>query len=337
MKAVVIKEIGDVDQLLFEEAPLPEAGKGEVVIRLKYAAMNRRDVFVRKGQYPGIKFPAIPGADGAGVVVSIGSDVTEIEIDAEVVINPALNWGDNPRHTSREFSIIGVPTDGTHAQFIKVPAENVFKKPAHLTWQEAAALPLGGLTAFRALFTRGMIRSGETLVIPGIGGGAATFLLQMATAAGARVFVTSGDNNKIEKAKELGAIDGVNYHSENWTKQLKAMTGGTDISIDTIGGDTFNQLVTLAKPGSRIVTFGATSGPSANVVIPMIFLKQLDILGTTMGTPDEFKAMLHFYEKNKIHPVIDKVFSLEQIKEAHEYMEKGNQFGKIVLEIPQQD
>ncbi|MBU9713090.1 zinc-binding dehydrogenase [Evansella tamaricis] len=336
MKAIVIKETGGLETLEYKDVPQPAASFGEVVIRLDFAGMNRRDIFVRKGQYPGVKFPAIPGSDGAGEIVEIGEGVEGLKVGEEVVINPALNWGDNPKFPAKEFTILGNPVDGTHAQYIKVLAENVFPKPAYLSSKEAAAIPLGGLTAYRALFTRGKLQSGETVLIPGIGGGVATFLLQMAVAVGARVFVTSGDDKKITKAMELGAEGGVNYRtSENWGKELKEMiNGGVDLSVDTIGGDTFNQLISLAKPGSRIVTFGATTGLVPNVLMPIVFLKQLDILGTTMGTPREFNEMLDFYEKYEIHPVIDHVFPLSQISEAHEYMEAGNQFGKLVLEIP---
>ncbi|MDQ0254679.1 NADPH:quinone reductase-like Zn-dependent oxidoreductase [Evansella vedderi] len=335
MKAVVIRETGGTEKLLLEEVPIPKVGCGEVLIRLHYAAMNRRDIFVRMGLYPGVKFPSIPGADGAGEVVSVGEGVKGLGKGSNVLINPALNWGDNPRFTGKEFSILGVPTDGTHAQYVKVPAENVVKKPAFLSWEEGAALPLAGLTAYRALFTRGALREGETVVIPGIGGGVATFLLQMAVAVGAKVYVTSSDEKKIEQAVKLGAKGGVNYRTPDWGKELKEMTGGVDISIDTIGGDTFNQLIHLARPGSRIVTFGATTGPVPNLIMPIVFLKQLDILGTTMGTPEEFQGLIDFYEKHSIHPIVDTIFPLEQIQVAHHYMEQGNQFGKIVLKIPQ--
>ncbi|MBB5172358.1 zinc-binding dehydrogenase [Texcoconibacillus texcoconensis] len=332
MKAVKIYEKGGLEQLVVDEVAKPEVRAGEVLVRVNVAAMNRRDVFVRKGQYPGVKFPAIPGADGAGEVVEVGEGVSNVEVGHEVVINPALNWGDNPRVFGPDFSILGVPVDGTHAEYVRVPAENVTSKPAYLEWDEAAALPLGGTTAYRALFTRGELQAGETVVIPGIGGGVATFLLQMATAAGANVYVTSSDDAKIEKAKQLGAVDGVNYRTEeDWRKQLKKMTGGADLIVDTIGGDVFNELVNLANSGSRIVTFGATAGPVNNLMMPLVFLKQLDIKGTSMGTPEEFAAMLSFYEKHEIHPVIDTSFSLDQIREAHEYMEKGQQFGKITL------
>lgn len=336
MKAVVLRELGGLDKLLYEDVPIPQAEEDEVVIKLKYAALNRRDVFIRKGLYHGIKLPAIMGADGAGVVTEVGNGVNGIKEGMEVVIYPGFEWGDNPRFAMKKFHILGVPTDGTHAQYVKVPARNVFPKPKYLTWEEAASLPLAGLTAYRALFTRGNIQPGEVLVIPGIGGGVATFVLQMAVAVGAKVYVTSGDDEKINKAISLGAIDGINYHNNKWDKELRALIGdGADICIDTIGGDTFNKLVSLAKLGARIVTFGATSGPVNNLLMPKIFLKQLDILGTTMGTEEEFGKMLQFFEKYEIRPAIAATFPLENIRSAHHYMENGNQFGKIVLEIPQ--
>lgn len=336
MKAVIIRELGGTDKLLYEDAPVPVVDENEVVIKLKYAAMNRRDVFIRKGLYHGIKLPAIMGADGAGVITEVGSAVKNFEKGMEVVIYPGFDWGDNPRFATKKFHILGVPTDGTHAQYVKVPAANIFPKPKYLTWEEAASLPLAGLTAYRALFTRGNLQPGEVVVIPGIGGGVATFVLQMAVAVGAKVYVTSGDDEKINKAISLGAIDGINYHNQKWDKQLRELIGdGADISIDTIGGETFNKLVSLGKLGSRIVTFGATSGPVPELLMPKVFLKQLDILGTTMGTEEEFGKMLQFFEKYEIRPAIDKVFPLENIRSAHHYMENGNQFGKIVLEIPQ--
>ncbi|MCD8509566.1 MAG: zinc-binding dehydrogenase [Bacillus sp. (in: Bacteria)] len=333
MKAVVIHETGGIDALSFEEVQRPEISGQEVLIRLNNSALNRRDIFVRKGQYPGVRFPAIPGSDGAGVIEAVGEDVKNYKVSQEVIINPAINWGSNPRFYNKDFSILGVPTDGTHAEFVKVPKENVYPKPNFLSWEEAAALPLAGLTAYRALFTRGNLQKGETVVIPGIGGGVATFLLQMAVASEAEVFVTSSDDKKIDQAVKMGAKAGINYKNRDWPKQLKKLTGGVDISIDTIGGETFSELINLAKPGSRIVTFGATAGPVPNLIMPLIFLKQLDILGTTMGTPEEFQQMLAFIDNHKITPIIDSTFRLRDIQEAHAHMEHGNLFGKIVLNI----
>lgn len=332
---MILRETGGPKQLKYEDVPDPVVGPGEVIIRLNMAALNRRDVFITYGQYPGIRLPAIPGSDGVGEVVEIGEGVNQKLMGQEVVINPGLHWGDNPRVNGRSFSILGVPTDGTYAQLVKVPVENVFPKPEYLSWEEAAAIPLGALTAYRALVTRGQLKAGETVLIPGAGGGVATFLVQIASALGANVYVTSSEDEKLSKAKALGAAGGVNYKSEYWVKDLKVITGGVDLSVDSVGGENFGALVSLAKPGSRIVSFGATAGTVPDLVMPKIFLKQLDILGTTMGNPNEFHNMLEFFETHQIRPSIDETFSLDDAVEAQYKMEKGNNFGKILLEIPQ--
>jgi zinc-binding alcohol dehydrogenase/oxidoreductase len=335
MKAMVLHELGGPDRLDYEDAPDPEAGPGETVVRLYAAALNRRDVFVTQGQYPGAKPDALPvilGSDGSGEVVARGAGGPDE--GTEVVINPALYWGDDPRKPGKEYRILGLPDDGTFAQLVKVPAENVFPKPSHLSHEEAAAIPLGALTAYRALVTRGKVKEGETVLVPGIGSGVATFVVQMAAALGARVFVTSGSEDKIEKARALGAEGGVNYNSEDWSKELKSMTGGVDLSVDHVGGEGFDALVSLAKPGSRIVTFGATAGPKVTVVMPRIFLKHLTVLGTAMGTNEEFGAMLDLFAEHGLRPTINETFALEETAAAMQHMEEGKGIGKIVLDIP---
>jgi len=338
MKAVRLHELEGPEGLRYEDVPDPEPGQDEIVVRLRNAALNRRDLFATQGMYPGVKpdiLPAIPGADGSGEVVAKGDSAEGPDEGTEVVINPALYWGDNPRIPGKDYRILGIPDDGTFAQFVKVPADHVFPKPSHLSHEEAAAIPLAALTAYRALFTRGQLQEGETVFVPGIGGGVATFLVQMAKAAGATVFVSSGSDEKIEKAKELGAEGGVNYNSEDWSKELKSMSGGVDLSVDSIGGEVFNNLIQLANPASRIVVIGATAGPAPKVMTILIALfKQLDILGTAMGNPDEFSSMLEYYEEHELRPVIDETFSLEEAAAALEHMEEGKGIGKVVLEIP---
>jgi len=338
MKAVRLHELEGPEGLRYEDVPDPEPGQDEIVVRLRNAALNRRDLFATQGMYPGVKpdiLPAIPGADGSGEVVAKGDSAEGPDEGTEVVINPALYWGDNPRIPGKDYRILGIPDDGTFAQFVKVPADHVFPKPSHLSHEEAAAIPLAALTAYRALFTRGQLQEGETVFVPGIGGGVATFLVQMAKAAGATVFVSSGSDEKIEKAKELGAEGGVNYNSEDWSKELKSMSGGVDLSVDSIGGEVFNNLIQLANPASRIVVIGATAGPAPKVMTILIALfKQLDILGTAMGNPDEFSSMLEFYEEHELKPVINETFSLEEAAAALEHMEEGKGIGKVVLEIP---
>jgi zinc-binding alcohol dehydrogenase/oxidoreductase len=337
MKAVVLHEIDGPEKLRYEDAPDPEPGPGETLVRLHAAALNRRDVFVTRGQYPGAKPEALPvilGSDGSGEVVARGDGAGGPDEGTEVVINPALYWGDDPWKPGKEYRILGLPDDGTFAQLVKVPSENVFPKPSHLSHEEAAAIPLGALTAYRALVTRGGVQEGETVVVPGIGSGVATFVAQMAAALGARVFVTSGDDEKIEKAKEFGADGGVNYNSEDWSRELKSMTGGVDLTVDHVGGEAFDAMVSLARPGSRIVTFGATAGPKVTVVMPRIFLKHLTILGTAMGTNEEFGAMLDLFAEHGLQPTINEAFPLQETAAAMEYMEEGSGIGKIVLDIP---
>ncbi len=342
MKAIRLHEIGGPEDLVYEDVADPEPGPGETLVGLHAAALNRRDVFVTRGQYPGAKPDALPiilGSDGSGEVVAHGDTGSDGSTDlppegAEVIINPALYWGSDQHTPGKEYRILGLPDNGTFAPLVKVPSENVFRKPAHLTHEEAAAIPLAALTAYRALVTRGDLKGGETVVIPGVGGGVATFLVQIASALGARVFVTSGNDEKLERAKGLGAEGGVNYNSENWSRELKEMTGGVDLSVDSVGGEVFDALLSLAKPASRIVTFGATAGPVDMLVLPKVFLKQLDILGTAMGTNAEFEAMIKLYGDRGLKPTINETFPLEETTAAMNHMEEGAGMGKIVLTIP---
>jgi zinc-binding alcohol dehydrogenase/oxidoreductase len=337
VKAVRLHELGGPENLVYEDVPDPEPGSGEVVVKVHAAALNRRDVFVTRGMYPGAKPDALPatlGSDGSGEVVARGEGADGADEGTEVVINPALFWGDDPAKPGKEYRILGLPDEGTFAQFISVPADHVFPKPSHLSYEEAAAIPLGALTAYRALVTRGQLQQGETVVVPGIGSGVATFVVQMAAALGARVFVTSGSDEKLEKAKELGAEGGVNYNNEDWSKELKGIAGGVDLSVDHVGGEAFDALVSLAAPGGRIVTFGATAGPKVAVVMPRIFLKHLTVLGTAMGTPEEFGAMLDLYGERGLRPAVNETFPLQEATAAMGLMEKGVGVGKIVLDVP---
>lgn len=315
----------------------PEPGSGEVVVKIHAAALNRRDVFVTRGMYPGAKPDALPvtlGSDASGEVVARGEGASGPDEETEVVINPALFWGEDPAKPGKEYRILGLPDDGTFAQMVKVPSDHVFPKPSHLSHEEAAAVPLAGLTAYRALVTRGQVQEGETVLIPGAGGGVATFLVQIAAALGARVFVTSGEDEKIELAKELGAEGGVNYNGEGWSKELKGMVGGVDLSVDSVGGATFDALLSLARPGGRIVSFGATAGPVEKLIMPKIFLKHVSVLGTAMGTSEEFGAMIDLYGERGLRPVINQTFPLEETTAAMGLMEKGSGIGKIVIDVP---
>lgn len=314
--------------------PEPVATPGHAVVRLQAAALNHRDVFIQQGLYPNIRLPVTPGSDGAGVVESVGSPGAESWVGREVIINPALDWGDDTRAPGGTFRILGMPDAGTFAERIAIPETNLAPKPAHLTAEQAAALPLTGLTAWRALFTRAQLKAGEQVLVTGIGGGAAVFALLFARAGGAEVWVTSSSPQKIARAQTLGAAGGVNYRTMDWAKTLQTAAGGLfDVIVDSAGGDGFASLIELTKPGGRIVFFGATTGNPKGLDLRKGFFRQINILGTTMGSPADFARMTAFVAEHKITPVIDRVFPLAETETALRHMDSGAQFGKIVLKI----
>lgn len=316
------------------DLPDPIAVPGHAIVRLKAASLNHRDLFIQQGLYPGIKLPQVPGSDGAGVVESTGTPADEAWVGRDVIINPALDWGDDARAQGPKFRILGLPDNGTFAGKISIPVTNLAPKPAHLTWEQSAALPLAGLTAWRALFTRARLQPGERVLVTGAGGGAALYALQFAAAAGAQVWVTSSSGEKIARAQTLGAAGGVNYRDADWGKALQAAAGGMfDVIVDSAGGDGFASLIELTKPGGRIVFFGATTGNPKGLDLRKGFFRQISILGTTMGSPADFAGMTEFVARHKIVPGVDRVFPLAETEAALRHMEAGAQFGKIVLSI----
>lgn len=320
--------------LLPEERSELKTDPGEAIVKVYAAALNHRDVWIQKGQYAGLKYPITPGSDGAGVVASVGAAVDKEWIGREVIINPSLHWGPRSSHQDQQtFRILGLPDDGTFAEFVKVPVTSLVDRPAHLSFEEAAALPLAGLTAYRALFTRAQLKRGEKVLITGIGGGVALFALQYALAAGARPYVTSGSDDKLGRALTLGAKGGANYHAANWVENLQEMAGAFDVIIDGAAGDGMNALLNLCTPGGRLSFYGATQGNPSVVEARRIFWKQLNIFGSTMGSPEDFKAMLAFVQEHKIRPVIDQVFSFGEGEKAMRRMDNAQQFGKIVIRI----
>ena len=329
MKAIVLH---DKEQpLIIQEVEKPQPQAGEVLVKIKAAAFNHRDLWIQKGQYAGLRYPIILGSDGSGVVTELGEGVQEGWMGKEVIINPGLNWGDNENFHDKDFKILGLPDNGTFAEFVKVPASALFLKPVNLSWEEAAAIPLAGLTGYRALFTRGQVKKGDKVLITGIGGGVALIILQMAIAAGAEVYVTSGSNEKIDKAIHLGAKLGVNYQIIGWHKLFQSAVEGFDLIIDSAAGDGFKNFIDLAKPGGRIVFFGGTQGPITTLNPQKIFWKHLSILGTTMGSPLEFAAMLALFNQHNIKPVIDEILPLSEAEKGIRKMDDTAQFGKIVL------
>ena len=318
--------------LEIREIKKPKPVKDQVLVRLHAAALNHRDVWTQKEQDApdnGI----ILGSDGSGVIEDVGEDADPLLVGMEVVINPSLNWGSNPIVQGDSFKILGYPDNGTFSDYLVISKKQVFERPEHLSHLESAAVPLAGLTAYRALFSKAKLRAKEKVLITGIGGGAALWAFQFALAYQARVYITSGSDDKIDKAKGMGALGGFNYKDPEWTTKAAKEVGGFDIVIDSAGGEQFSKLPDLMMPGGRIAVFGRTAGNIPDLSTRTLYWKQISIHGTTMGTRDEFLSMLDFVESRKLKPIIDKVYPLDQAEEAMRRMEKGDQFGKIVLKI----
>lgn len=331
MNAIVLNETGAPEVLSLTETADLTPGPGQVVVDLRAAALNRRDVFLRKGIAPS-PLPVIPGSDGAGVIRSLGAGVSGVAEGDEVIILPSLDWGGGEAAPGPGFRILGGPDNGTYAEQIAISSANVFPKPARFSWEEAAALPLAGLTAWRALFSRAALRPGETVLIVGIGGGVATFALHLARAAGARVIVTSSSDEKIARAIELGASAGVNYRTtEDWPTAVKEL-GGADVVVDSVGS-TWAQSINSLRPGGRIVVFGGTGGGKVELMVRPVTVGQVSVLGTTMGSPRDFAGLLAAVEHQDWVPVIDSVRPLADAAGAHTRVEAGLHFGKLVLSV----
>lgn len=325
VRAFVI-ESGELKVKDMEE---PKAKPGEVVVSLRAAGINRRDLGLpeRYGDKPDA---LIIGSDGAGIIESVGEGVTDFAYGDEVIINPALRWHANSDAPPPEFDILGMPDHGTFAEKIAISAGQVEKKPRYMSWEEASSLALPALTGYRALFTKGRLKKGDTLFIPGAGSGVATFLIQFAKSVGARVIVTSRSEEKCRHAKDIGADLAIATDSD-WPEELAGET--VDLVIDSVGAATFNRSLDVLKKGGRIVIFGATTEDNVDFNLRKFFYGQYQLFGSTMGSREELRAMLSHMESNQLRPVIDKVFPLEQAQEAFDHLASGSQFGKVVLRI----
>ncbi len=319
--------------IVIEDVPAPVPAPGEAIVTLQCAALNHRDVWLQHGTYHVTRYPVVPGADGAGIVTAVGEGVDPGWLGREVVINPGLDWGDEEHRALPEFYPLGTPRDGTFAEQIAVPAVQLFAKPPHLDWAQAAALPLSGVTGWRALMARGDLHPGETVLVTGVGGGVALFVLQYAAAAGARVFVTSGSTDKLERARAMGAAGGVCYRDPDWWKTLQAQAGSFDVIVDSAGGRDFGQLVELAAPGGRLCVLGATVDSVVTLDLRSLWRKQVSLLGTKMGSPRDFANMLLFVERHRLVPVVDRVLPFPDIATAYGIVDRGEQFGKVVLRM----
>jgi len=328
VRAVRIHEDGGPEVLVLEEAPDPELRPGDVLVRLRASALNHLDVWIRKG-LPSVPKPRILGADGAGVVEALGAGVTGFEVGERVVLNPGIEVDGGRIH------VIGEHGDGTNAELIAVPATNVHPIPDGLSFEEAAAFPLVFETAYRMLVTRAGLREGEWVLAWGIGGGVSTAALAIAKALGARVLVTSSSDAKLERARELGADATVNHATGDVKAAVQEATHGRgiDVVVENVGEATWATTLQVAAAGGRITVCGATSGPNPPAALHRIWWKQLSILGSTMGTGEDFAGAYELVASGRALPVVDSVLPLEEIRAAHERLEAGEQLGKIVLTI----
>ena len=329
MKALVLENINQ--PIVFKEVEMPKPKIGEVLVKIKAAALNHRDVYISKGLYANIITPVILGSDASGIVIETGENVSEEWMNKEVIINPGNNWGENPAVQSKDYHILGMPTNGTLAEYITVKADRLVLKPDFLSFEEASALPLAALTAFRSLFTKAQLKARDRILISGIGGGVALTAMQMALAVGAEVWVSSGSDEKIQMAVDLGAKGGINYNSESWHKELvKKVGNGFDVILDSAGGEGFSYFLDAANPAARIVFYGGTRG-NFKINPQKMFWKQISMFGSTMGSDEDFNKMIQLVTDCKIKPIVKALFMLSEGPEAFQFMEDGRQFGKIVL------
>jgi NADPH:quinone reductase-like Zn-dependent oxidoreductase len=324
---------GDPPEFALQEVSDPVPRPDEVVIDLKAAALNRRDWWIWTQPDHG-ELPVTLGSDGAGVISAVGSGVTGWAPGDEVVFDPGLHWGESEEHPTDRFDILGAPVDGTFAERVVVPATNVAAKPARLTWAEAAALNLGGVTAWRAAITCAGAGPGRSLLVTGAGSGVSTFVIQIGAAVGARVFVTTSTQDKLARARELGAAGGVSYRDPNWSEQLVELAGGRlDAAVDSFGGPAWEGALRALGPGGALVSFGDTGGEQTTITTFEVYWQWRRIIGTTMGSPREYRALLTHVEGAAWRPVIDSTFALEELDEAARRLNSPDRFGKIVLRI----
>jgi NADPH:quinone reductase-like Zn-dependent oxidoreductase len=329
--------------LVIEDVPAPEPGPGEAVVRLRAAALNHLDVWVRRGgRAPAPAGPQVLGSDGAGVVSALGPGACGMAVGQEVVVNPGLACGTcelcrgGQQSLCVDFGIIGMSRAGTFAEQVAVPAANLAPKPAHLSFAEAAALTLAHTTAWRMLMTRAGLQPGETVLIHGIGGGVALAALQIARLVCARAIVTSSSDEKLDRARALGADETINYRATpDVAGRVRDLTNrrGVDVAVDTVGAATWPIDLAALRRGGRVVVCGVTSGAEASTDLRALYWNQLTALGSTLGSDQDFRAMLRAVSAARMKPVIDCVLPLEQARAAAERMERGQQFGKIVLDI----
>jgi NADPH:quinone reductase-like Zn-dependent oxidoreductase len=346
MRALRIHEHGDVDRLVFDEVATPEPGPGEVRVRVRASGLNHLDLWVRRG-VPGHSFPLpiTPGCDASGVVDAPGPGVAGWERGDEVVVSPGLCCGICAACAAGEdnlcpaYGILGETRDGGHAPYVVVPARNLMPKPGNLTFEEAGAFGLAFLTAWHMLVARAGLRPGETVLIQAAGSGVSTAGIQIARLLGARIIATAGSDEKLARARELGAEAGINYRSADFGREVRGLTGrkGVNVVFDHVGSDTFPASLRSLAKGGRYVFCGATSGFELRADFRPIFFKNLSILGSTMGSQGELWRIRDLVEAGRLKPIVERVLPLEEAAAAHAILERREAFGKVVLSVPGPD
>ncbi|MGH7796635.1 MAG: zinc-binding dehydrogenase [Candidatus Binatia bacterium] len=342
MKAIRIHAHGGVDQLRYEDAEEPRiTSPKDAIVKLAASALNHIDIWVRMGATGmEIPMPHILGADGAGVVVEVGSEVKNVKAGDKVCLYCFTGCGECEFCLSdRDFMCIRVRSlgerlDGTYAEYVKVAPENCFLIPSYMTFDEGAAFPLVFVTVWRMLVTNARLQRGESLLIIGIGGGVASAALQVATRMGARVIVTSGSDEKLERAKALGSDHGINHRRQNFAEEVKILTDnrGVDVVLDSVAGEVWQKSLASLTHGGRLVTCGATAGGEPNDDLNTMVSKELKVYGSTLGSREDFRQLLNFLDVTQIHPIIDRTFPLKEAAAAQQRMEEARQFGKILLQ-----
>jgi NADPH:quinone reductase-like Zn-dependent oxidoreductase len=343
LKAVRMHGYGGIEQLFYEDADEPRLIKSDdVIVKLKAASLNHIDIWNRRG-VTGIqvKMPHILGADGAGIVVEVGKEVTTVSRDDAVCLYPPTGCGRCEFClTGRDFMcvhlrVLGERMEGTYAEYVRLPAQNCFPIPSGLSFEEAAAFPLVFITLWRMLITNAQLKPGEMLLIIGIGGGVASASLQVAKKVSAHVIVTSGNDEKLKRAKDLGADRGINHRQYDFVQEIQNLTAnrGVDVVLDCVGGEVWQKSLAALARGGRLVTCGATAGAQPNDDITAIVSKHLKIYGSTLGSREEFRQLMSFMAVKQIKPIVDSVFPLREAAAAQRHLEEGRQFGKVVLQI----
>jgi len=341
MRAIFISEFGGPEKVQVGEQPEPLPKRGEALVRIKAAALNHLDIWVRKGR-PGLDLQKahVLGSDAAGIVEQVGEGVETVKVGDEVVVNAGVSCMQcefclrGAQSECPYFRLLGFQLEGVYAERVAVPAVNLGPKPKHLSWEESAALTLSHLTAWHMLFYRARFQPGESVLLHGIGGGVALAALQIVTQCGGTAYVTSSSDEKLAKAKALGATGGVNYkQSANPGADIKALTGGrgVDLAVDSVGAPTLPVSVAAMRRGGRMVTCGVTGGPEGPVNFQMLYWNHHSLLGSTMGSQEDHRQMLRFAEATRLKPIVDRAYPFTGYREAVQRMESGAQFGKIAL------